>query len=140
MKSISMRDLARVADYPGHTSDPRRTAYGNIRHKLADIIVIAFTALLCGYEDYGETGEFERLRPDFLKSFPELPNGIPDEPAFRRVFGHLNPPGLQKGPGNWLADIKTRTKGAREKAQLASIDGKTIRGSGLDVTPFGRHC
>jgi hypothetical protein len=56
MKTISIGDLARVADYPEQINDPRRTAYGNIRHKLADIIVIAFTAVLCGYEDYGKYG------------------------------------------------------------------------------------
>jgi hypothetical protein len=32
-------------------------------------------------------GEFGRLKLDFLKSFLELPNGIPDESAFRRVLG-----------------------------------------------------
>jgi hypothetical protein len=51
MKSISMRDLARVADYLEQINDPRRTAYGNIRHKLVDIIVITFTALLYFPED-----------------------------------------------------------------------------------------
>jgi hypothetical protein len=41
---ISMRDLARVVDFLDELNDPRRTEYGNIRHKLVDIIVIAFTA------------------------------------------------------------------------------------------------
>jgi hypothetical protein len=59
MKSISARDLARVADCLEQTSGLRRTAYGNIRHKLANIIVTAFTSLLCGYEDYEETGNSE---------------------------------------------------------------------------------
>jgi hypothetical protein len=49
---ISIRDLARVEDFLDGINDPRRTEYGNIRHKLAGIIVIAFTAALCGYEDY----------------------------------------------------------------------------------------
>jgi hypothetical protein len=40
-----------------------------------DIIVIAFTAVLCGYEDYGEMEEFGRLRQDLLKGFLELPGG-----------------------------------------------------------------
>jgi hypothetical protein len=84
-------------DYSGHINDLRRTAYGNIRHKLADIIVIAFTVVLCGYEDYGEMEEFGSLRQDLIQRGLELPNGIPDESAFRRVMGCLNPPGLQKG-------------------------------------------
>ncbi|MDR0399903.1 MAG: transposase family protein, partial [Treponema sp.] len=73
-------------DYLEQIKDPRRTAYGNIRHKLVDIIAIAFTAVLCGYEDYEEMEAFGELRRDFLGSFLELPGGIPDESAFRRVL------------------------------------------------------
>jgi hypothetical protein len=73
MKSISARDLVRVVDYPGQINNPQRTAYGNILHKLLDIIVIALMAVLCEYEDYGEMEEFGKLKRDFLKSFPGLP-------------------------------------------------------------------
>ncbi|MDR1302226.1 MAG: transposase family protein [Treponema sp.] len=85
MGNISIRDLERVIDYLEEINDPRRTKYGKIRHKLIDIMVIAFTAALCGYEDYEEMEELGRLKLDFFKSFLELPNGIPDKSAFRRV-------------------------------------------------------
>jgi hypothetical protein len=140
MKSISAGELARVVDYPGQIKDPRRTAYGNIRHKLADII-IAFTAVLCGYEDCEEMGEFGRLRQDLLKGFLELPNGIPDESAFRRVLQCLNLLELQKGLENRLADVKMWRKGENKTARLVNIDGKTIRGSGFHVVSawIGEH-
>jgi hypothetical protein len=70
MKSISVHDPVQVANYPEQINDPQRTAYGNIRHKLVDIIVTAFTAVLCDYEDYGVMEEFGRLRLDLLKGFP----------------------------------------------------------------------
>ena len=76
MATISIRDLARVSDFLDEINDPRRTEYGNIRHKLVDIIVTAFTAALCGYEDYEEMEEFGRLKLDFFKTFLELPNGL----------------------------------------------------------------
>ncbi|MDR0723261.1 MAG: transposase family protein [Treponema sp.] len=47
-----------------------------MRHKLIDSIVIAFTAVLCGYDDYQELEEFGRLKQDFFKRFLELPQGI----------------------------------------------------------------
>jgi hypothetical protein len=97
MAKISIRDLARAADFLDGINDPRRTAYGNIRHKLADIIVIAFTAVLCGYENYEEIDEVGRLKLDFFKRFLELPNGIPDESAFRRVLQGINPYQLKEG-------------------------------------------
>ncbi|MDR1930580.1 MAG: transposase family protein [Treponema sp.] len=106
MKAVSIHDLARVADYLEGINDPRRTEYGNIRHKLIDIIVIAFTAALCGYEDYEEMEEFGRLKLDFFKTFLELPQGIPDESAFRRVLQCLDPRQVQGGLEKWLTDIK----------------------------------
>jgi hypothetical protein len=69
MAKISVRDLARVVDFLDELNDPRRTEYGNIRHKLVDIIVIAFTAVLCGYEYNEEMEELGRLKLDFFKQF-----------------------------------------------------------------------
>jgi hypothetical protein len=86
-----MRDLARVVDFLDELNDPRRMEYGNIRHKLVDIIVIAFTAAVCGYEYYEEMEELGRLKLDFFKQFLELPNGIPDKSVFRRVLQCINP-------------------------------------------------
>jgi predicted transposase YbfD/YdcC len=141
MRTISIHELARVIDYLEQINDPRRTEYGNIRHKLIDIIVIAFTAALCGYEDYEAMEEFGRLKQDFLKTFLELPNGIPDESAFRRVLQCLKPRELQEGLENWLADVKLRRKEEGAEARLVNIDGKTIRGSGFPVASawVGEH-
>jgi hypothetical protein len=133
MGKISIHDLERVAGYLEGINDPRRTAYGNIRHKMIDIIVIAFTAVLCGYEDYEEMEEFGKLKRDFLKGFLELPVGIPDESAFRRVLRGINPGELREGLGNWLVDVKLGQKGEKEGARQVAIDGKTIRGSGFHV-------
>jgi predicted transposase YbfD/YdcC len=127
MKSISAGDLARVVDYPEQIKDPRRTAYGNIRHKLADIIVIAFTAVLCMYEDYGEMEEFGRLRQDLLKGFLELPGGIPDESAFRRVLGSLNSLELQKG---LYEDIREYFEGMESGAPEDVWQGGEEKGRG----------
>jgi hypothetical protein len=91
MAKASIWDLARVVDFLDEVNDPRRTAYGNIRHKLVNIIVIAFTATRCGYEDYEEMEEFGFLKLGFFKKFLELPNGVPDESAFRRVVQSLKP-------------------------------------------------
>jgi hypothetical protein len=104
MKSISACELARVVDYPGQIKDPRWTAYGNIRHKLADIIVIAFTAVLCGYEDCEEMETFGELRRDFFGSFLELPGRIPDESASRRVLQCLTRWNCRK---DWKTGLQT---------------------------------
>jgi hypothetical protein len=127
MGKISIYELARVIDYLEEIPDPRRTEYGNIRHKLIDIIVIAFTAALCGYEDYEEMEEFGRLKLDFFKRFLELPQGIPDESAFRRVQHCVEPRQLQEGLENWLTDIKVRTGREGEARRLVNRDGSDTK-------------
>ncbi len=38
--------------------EPRRTRYGNIRHKLEDIIIIGLCTVICGGEDFAGMEEF----------------------------------------------------------------------------------
>jgi hypothetical protein len=49
---LSEKDVREMSAYLGEISEPRRVAYGNIRHKLIDIIVIGFTAILCGSDEF----------------------------------------------------------------------------------------
>ena len=76
-------------------SDPRRK-YGNLRHKLEDIIIIGLLSTICLGEDFADMEEFGTEREDWLRSFLELPNGIPDSDTFRRVFERLKPDELSK--------------------------------------------
>ena len=102
--------------------DPRRTSYGNVRHKLEDMIVIGLCTLICGGEDYADMEEFGIEREEFLRQFLELPNGIPDSDTFRRLFERLNPEELSECLYNWLAvEFPERC--------VIAVDGKTIRGS-----------
>ena len=103
-------------------NDPRR-AYGNLRHKLEDIIIIGLLSTISLGEDFADMEEFGTEREDWLRGFLELPNGIPDSDTFRRVFERLKPNELSKCLSNWLDD-------KREPGSVINIDGKTIRGSG----------
>jgi hypothetical protein len=95
--------------------------------------VIAFTAVLCGYEDYQEMEELGRLKLYFFTSFLELPHGIPDGSAFRRVLQCIKAGELQEGLENWLTDVRIRKEETGAEARLVNVDGKTIRGSGFHV-------
>lgn len=103
-------------------TEPRRTGYGNIRHKLEDIVIIGLCTAICGGEDFADMEEFGKEREEFLKTFLELPNGIPDSDTFRRVFERLNPQELSSCLRDWIAV-------EREKRSIIAIDGKTICGS-----------
>ncbi|MCH5279047.1 MAG: ISAs1 family transposase [Christensenellaceae bacterium] len=104
-------------------NEPRRTRYGNIRHKLEDIIIIGLCTVICGGEDYADMEEFGTEREEYLRKFLELPNGIPDSDTFRRVFERIDPTELSICLVNWLSV-------EREKRSVIAVDGKTICGSG----------
>ena len=104
-------------------SEPRRTTYGTIRHKLEDIIIIGLCTVICGGEDFADMEEFGKSRKKYLAEFLELPNGMPDSDTFRRLFEKLNPSELSSCLTNWLS-------AERQKRSVVAVDGKTICGSG----------
>ena len=105
--------------------EPRRTRYGNIRHKLEDILIIGLCTVICGGEDYADMEGFGIERESFLRNFLELPNGIPDSDTFRRVFERLKPEEVSKCLVHWLSIT-------RKNRSVIAVDGKTICGSGND--------
>ena len=84
-------DIKELKEEIKNISEPRRTRYGNIRHKLEDIIIIGLGTVICGGEDFVDMEEFGKSRQEYLGKFLELPNGIPDSDTFRRVFEKINP-------------------------------------------------
>lgn len=103
--------------------DPRRD-YGNIRHKLVDILVIGVCSTICCGEDFVDMEEFGKDREEWLRGFLELPNGIPDSDTFRRVYERVEPDALAKALKAWRDSTKENGR------QTVEVDGKTIRGSG----------
>ena len=116
-------EIKRLKEEIKNISEPRRTGYGNIRHKLEEIIIIGLCTIICGGEDFSDMEEFGKSRKEYLAKFLELPNGIPDSDTFRRVFEKLNPTELSSCLINWVTT-------ERAEHGVVAIDGKTICGSG----------
>ena len=102
--------------------DARRTAYGHIRHRLEDIVIIGLCVAICGGEDFADMETFGREREAWLRKFLGLPNGIPDADTFRRVFERLDPQELGRCLRRWL-EVERGARG------VVAVDGKTMRGS-----------
>jgi len=101
--------------------DPRRQS-GRFRHKLVDIIVIAFCAILCGAQSYDDLEVFGKARYTWLSVFLDLPSGIPSADTFERVFEVLDPKMLVKRLRRIFSSDEIVGK-------IIAFDGKTIRGS-----------
>jgi predicted transposase YbfD/YdcC len=101
--------------------DPR---HHNIRHGLIDILTIALFAVTCGAEGWVDVARYGRSKHDWLKSFLDLPCGIPSHDTFGKVFARLDPDALEQCFRNWMAAMVQLSGG-----KLVAIDGKSLRRS-----------
>ena len=103
-------------------TDCRRPG-GHLLHKLKDVLIIGLTTVMTGWDEFIVMEDFGKAKLDFFKKFLELPNGIPDEKTFARVFSFIDPQELIACLGQWL------DKAGENGGRKINIDGKTIRGS-----------
>ena len=92
-----------LIEHFSNITDPRidRTK----RHKLIDILVIAICATICGAEGWEEFELFGQSKLDWFKRFLELPNGIPSDDTFRRVFARISPRQFQQCFLEWVRSV-----------------------------------
>ncbi len=93
-------------------------------HQLLDVVAIAPLAVMCGAEDWPDVEEFGASRQDWLKTFLELPGGIPSHDTFRRVFGRLDRGRFAAGLFLWTQALHEATGG-----KVIAVDGKAMRRS-----------
>jgi predicted transposase YbfD/YdcC len=101
--------------------DPRAS---NAWHKLFDILVIAFCAVICGADSWVEVEVYGESKLKWLQTYLELPHGIPTHHTFGRVFRRLDPEQFQACFLAWIQAVAEITSG-----QVIAIDGKKLRRS-----------
>lgn len=94
------------------------------RYELLDIVVITVCAVICGAEGWVDIANYGVAKYEWLKTFLELPEGIPSHDTFRRVFCLLDPQAFQACFQSWI-DALSAGLGLKRVA----IDGKTLRRS-----------
>ena len=112
----------KIEEHFGSVQDPRIER--SKEHKLIDIISIAICAVICGAEGWVDIENFGKSKETWLKTFLELPNGIPSHDTFGRVFSLIEPEEFQESFQSWIESIQELTAG-----QIVAIDGKQMRGS-----------
>lgn len=112
----------RLIDYFRSIDDPRIER--SKRHLLIDIVIIAVLAVICGADGWVGVATFAQAKYHWLKTFLELPNGIPSHDTFGDVFARLDPEQLQQCFLAWVRSVSQLTHG-----EVIAIDGKTLRRS-----------
>lgn len=105
------------------TLEDPRTAY-LIEHRLLDIVALTICAVVCGAEGWEDIEAYGRSKLEWLKTFLELPNGIPSHDTISRVFARLAPSKLQECFVSWVKAIAQLSEG-----EVIAIDGKSVRHS-----------
>jgi len=111
--------------YFEEVEDPRMEHHRNRLHRLMDMIVITILGTLCGADTWTEIEEFAIEKYDWLKTFLELPNGIPSHDTFGRVFSIMDSQKFEACFYSWIHSLEIDTNN-----EIIAIDGKTLRGSG----------
>lgn len=100
--------------------DPRRDH--SKLHNLLDIIGITICAVISGADDWMEIAQWAEAKYDWLKTFLELPNGLPSHDTLGRVFSLIDPDEFQTGFVSWVQAVSQLIEG-----EVIAIDGKTAR-------------
>jgi predicted transposase YbfD/YdcC len=116
------KPLEAIEEHFSKVSDPRIDRTKD--HKLIDIIAIAICAVICGAEGWVDIELFGKSKLTWLKTFLELPNGIPSHDTFGRVFARLDAQQFQLAFYEWVWAVNDIMQG-----QIINIDGKQLRGS-----------
>ena len=108
--------------------DPRKNP-NDCAHKLNDILMIAICTIMCGGESWEDMAFYGQEKYDWLKTFLELPNGIPSHDTFYRVFCLLDPEAFQACFVRWVKSAFPDALPEDSKTDIVPIDGKAIKGS-----------
>ena len=116
------KPLEAIEKHFSKVTDPRLERTKD--HKLTDIMAIAICAVICGAEGWTDIENFGKSKFSWLKTFLELPNGIPSHDTFGRVFSMLDAQQFQLAFWEWVCAVNDIVQG-----QVINIDGKCLRGS-----------
>ena len=102
--------------------DPRRLTR-NRKHLRSEVLLRGFCGVLADGNNFVEIADGARHPEDFLRTFLQLPNGIPSHDTYNRVLATVRPEALQAILIPWL----------QQRPGIAGdgvpLDGKAMRGT-----------
>jgi predicted transposase YbfD/YdcC len=121
---VSTASITAIHQHFADLDDPRVDRTKD--HRLLDVVTLALCAIICGADSWVECEAFGVAKLPWLRTFLDLPNGIPSHDTFGRVFAALDPAQFQQGFLRWVQASTARLAGLTDHVAL---DGKTLRRS-----------
>lgn len=108
-----------------------------VKHKMSDIVILTLLGLLANANTWTEIYCFAVSHEEWLKSFLELPSGIPSHDTIQRVIAIISPKTIYDSTIKYIINLvnnltKLNNKEdikSMDKKDVKSMDGKTINGS-----------
>jgi len=97
-------------------------------HPLTSVLILSLCAIIAGADSFVAIEKFGRAKEPWLKTFIDLPHGIPSHDTLGRIFAVLNPSALAEAFRAWVAGVARLTNG-----EVVAVDGKTLRRSFLEA-------
>jgi len=101
-------------------NDPRINR--TIHHHLMDILVIGVCTMICGGEGFTDMETFATAHEPWLRTFLELPGGIPSHDTFNRVFQAIDPERFIECFMQWTWSLLPVLGD-----EIVAVDGKALR-------------
>ncbi|MCX5772492.1 MAG: ISAs1 family transposase [Candidatus Hydrogenedentes bacterium] len=88
------------------------------------MLTIALFAVMAWADGWAGVAKYGRAKLGWLKTFLDLPHGIPSHDTFGDVFARLNPEAFERCFQQWMSSMVQLSGG-----KLVAIDGKSLRHS-----------
>lgn len=102
--------------------DPRRDQ--GKRHRLSAVLGLTICAVLSGADNWVEIEEYGEIKAEWLKTWLDLPHGIPSHDTLTDIFARIDPEELEASFRSWIDTLVGKLR-----PEILHIDGKTLRGS-----------
>jgi len=93
-------------------------------HPFLSIVAVTICTVLSGGESWDDIAQFSEVKAEWFATFLDLPNGIPSQDTFNRVFAALDPVQFRTCFLHWM-----QSGAGVLPAQVIALDAKTVRRS-----------
>lgn len=113
MKKLSLMEVLEGIE------DTRRDR--SVKYPLHEVLIIMLLGVICGATSYAKVEMFGNSKKEWLQTFLELENGIPDACTIRNVIKEIDTQKLHHIFCEWMKSV------AKELYGVVAIDGKQAR-------------
>lgn len=124
--------LSRLMDFASSVPDFRRSDKGNIRHRLADIIILMILGRVSGHVGRSAIMEFGRHNLRRFRKLGILKNGIPSEATLCRIESGIDDLAMAGRMQEFAETFHGELLKESRDMEIICIDGKAERGTVLE--------